>query len=106
MHGRWRAPSRSVWNRVRRAVVTEARGLRGRWTVDVSGGRVMRSNGRDEDVLDLLMQEHRELEGLLRDLRYAGTAQQRRARADQLIASLVRHSLVGRPTSCRWSGTT
>jgi len=54
----------------------------------------MRSNGRDEDVLDLLMQEHRELEGLLRDLRYAGTAQQRRARADQLIASLVRHSLV------------
>jgi hemerythrin superfamily protein len=54
----------------------------------------MRSNGRAEDVLDLLMQEHRDLEGLLRNLRYAGTAEKRRENADQLIASLVRHSLV------------
>jgi len=54
----------------------------------------MLRNGRAEDVLDLLMQEHRELEALLTDLRYAGTARQRREDADQLIASLVRHSLV------------
>jgi hemerythrin-like domain-containing protein len=54
----------------------------------------MVSNGREEDLLDLLMQEHREVEGLLTQVRHAGTAQQRRSIADQLIATLVRHALV------------
>jgi hypothetical protein len=52
------------------------------------------SNGRAEDVLDLLLLEHREVEGLLIDLRHAGTGPQRRAVADQLIARLVRHFFV------------
>jgi hypothetical protein len=55
---------------------------------------MMRSNGRTEDVLDLLLQEHREVESLLIELRLAGTAPQRRAMADKLIARLVRHFLV------------
>lgn len=53
----------------------------------------MRSE-RPEDVIDLLMAEHREGEDLLRRLRYAGDAQSRRELADQLIAHLVRHSVV------------
>jgi hemerythrin superfamily protein len=54
----------------------------------------MVGNGREDDLLDLLMQEHREVEDLLTQLRHAGTAQRRRSIADQLIASLVRHALV------------
>lgn len=55
---------------------------------------MMRSNGRTEDVLDLLLQDHREVESLLIDLRQAGTGPKRRAIADQIIARLVRHFLV------------
>jgi hypothetical protein len=53
----------------------------------------MASDGRPEDVLDLLMQEHREVEDLLTGVRHAGSAPLRRERADQLIAALVRHSM-------------
>jgi hypothetical protein len=49
--------------------------------------------GRPHDVLDVLIQEHREVEDLLNRLRLADE-ESRRDVADRLIAHLVRHSIV------------
>jgi hypothetical protein len=49
--------------------------------------------GRPHDVLDVLVQEHREVEDLLNRLRLADE-ESRRDVADRLIAHLVRHSVV------------
>ncbi len=59
----------------------------------VEGDRMGTAAQGRADVLDLLMQEHREVEELLQRVRHAGDAPTRRALADILIVHLVRHSL-------------
>jgi hemerythrin superfamily protein len=49
--------------------------------------------GQSQDVLDVLMAEHRQVEALLKDLRAANDPTTRRDLADEIIAQLVRHSV-------------
>jgi hemerythrin superfamily protein len=47
----------------------------------------------DRDVIDMLTSDHREVEGLITEIRRAESGEDRRELADVLIAELVRHSV-------------
>ena len=47
----------------------------------------------DQDVVDVLTTDHREVEELLAQIHAAATGEERRDLADQLVAELVRHSV-------------
>jgi hemerythrin superfamily protein len=51
------------------------------------------SPGRSQDVLDLLVSEHRQVEELLKSLRAASDPAVKRELADEIIAQLVRHAV-------------